>query len=182
MILSTIGRGRVQVATFYDINTYWTDLWSVNILRWILCQECQHFWVLSSKCYLSVSVTFLYNFFGRRKSFLWGHWYPCFGLLVTSPLGFKASSRFQSRSGQLYLHLVEANFLAASMVGKLFSSTYLQAGISGTRNLDLLCRHYLTMWDQADALPTELCRLGFCICHFSMTAPPTLIQLHAIDK
>ena len=21
---------------------------------------------------------------------LWGHWYPCFGLLVTSPLGFKA--------------------------------------------------------------------------------------------
>ena len=22
--------------------------------------------------------------------FLWGHWYPCFGLLVTSPLGFKA--------------------------------------------------------------------------------------------
>ena len=24
------------------------------------------------------------------SSFLWGHWYPCFGLLVTSPLGFKA--------------------------------------------------------------------------------------------
>ena len=22
--------------------------------------------------------------------FLWGHWYPCYGLLVTSPLGFKA--------------------------------------------------------------------------------------------
>ena len=21
---------------------------------------------------------------------LWGHWYPCFGLLVTSPMGFKA--------------------------------------------------------------------------------------------
>ena len=20
----------------------------------------------------------------------WGHWYPCFGFLVTSPLGFKA--------------------------------------------------------------------------------------------
>ena len=26
----------------------------------------------------------------RHKSFLWDHWYPCFGLLVTSPLGFKA--------------------------------------------------------------------------------------------
>ena len=23
------------------------------------------------------------------KCFLWGHWYPCFGLLVMSPLGFK---------------------------------------------------------------------------------------------
>ena len=23
-------------------------------------------------------------------SFFWGHWYPCFGFLVTSPLGFKA--------------------------------------------------------------------------------------------
>ena len=27
-----------------------------------------------------------------KKKFLaiWGHWYPCFGFLVTSPLGFKA--------------------------------------------------------------------------------------------
>ena len=22
--------------------------------------------------------------------YFWGHWYPCFGFLVTSPLGFKA--------------------------------------------------------------------------------------------
>ena len=28
--------------------------------------------------------------FGGHESFLWGHWYPCFGLLVTSTLGFKA--------------------------------------------------------------------------------------------
>ena len=26
----------------------------------------------------------------RTSSFLWGYWYPCFGLLLTSPLGFKA--------------------------------------------------------------------------------------------
>ena len=26
----------------------------------------------------------------RTLVLLWGHWYPCFGLLVTSPLGFKA--------------------------------------------------------------------------------------------
>ena len=27
---------------------------------------------------------------GGHKFFLWGHWYPCFRLLVTSTLGFKA--------------------------------------------------------------------------------------------
>ena len=27
---------------------------------------------------------------GGHKSFLWGHWYPCFRLLITSALGFKA--------------------------------------------------------------------------------------------
>ena len=25
-----------------------------------------------------------------HMSYYWGHWYPCFGFLVTSPLGFKA--------------------------------------------------------------------------------------------
>ena len=28
--------------------------------------------------------------FWRTHIFVWGHWYPCFGFLVTSPLGFKA--------------------------------------------------------------------------------------------
>ena len=27
---------------------------------------------------------------GRTHVLFWGHWYPCFGFLVTSPLGFKA--------------------------------------------------------------------------------------------
>ena len=31
-----------------------------------------------------------FSIFGGHMSFLWGHWYPCFGLLVTSPLGSKA--------------------------------------------------------------------------------------------
>ena len=32
------------------------------------------------------------TFFCRTHSHVpfWGHWYPCFGFLVTSPLGFKA--------------------------------------------------------------------------------------------
>ena len=32
----------------------------------------------------------LFLLFGGHKSFLWGHWYPCFGLLVMCSLGFKA--------------------------------------------------------------------------------------------
>ena len=38
-------------------------------------------------------VKFFHSFkkiFGRHKPLLWGHWYLCFWLLVTSPLGFKA--------------------------------------------------------------------------------------------
>ena len=33
----------------------------------------------------------LFIIFGGHKSFLWGYCYPCSGLLVKSPLGFKAS-------------------------------------------------------------------------------------------
>ena len=32
---------------------------------------------------------FFENYFGRHQSFLLGHWYPCFGLLVASALGLK---------------------------------------------------------------------------------------------
>ena len=39
------------------------------------------------------SQTFLKPDFGGHKSFLWFHWYPCFGLLVTSSLGFKVRNR-----------------------------------------------------------------------------------------
>ena len=32
---------------------------------------------------------FFFQIFVGHMSFLWGYWYPCFGLLVTSALGFK---------------------------------------------------------------------------------------------
>ena len=48
--------------------------------------------------------SFFFKVFGRHMSFFWGHWYPCFGFLVTSPLGFKA------RVGSaLYAIFAEAN-------------------------------------------------------------------------
>ena len=54
-----------------------------------------------------------------------------------SPLGFKA------RVGSPDLCLIEtpADLLVASMVAKLFSSMYLQAGIAGARSWDLADEH-----------------------------------------
>ena len=53
-----------------------------------------------------------------------------------------------------------ANLLVVSKAAKLFSSMYLWAGIGGARNWHLSCHYCFTVWDQADALPTELCPLG----------------------
>ena len=39
---------------------------------------------------MHVQKLFLRKIFGGHMSFLWGHWYPCFGLLVMPALGFKA--------------------------------------------------------------------------------------------
>ena len=54
-----------------------------------------------------------------------------------------------------------ADLLVANMAAKIFSSTYLWAGIGGAENWDLSSCHWVTVWDQADALLTELCRPGW---------------------
>ena len=54
-----------------------------------------------------------------------------------------------------------SDLLVASMAAKPFSSMYLWAGIGRAQNWDLSCHCHLTVCDQPDALPTELCRLGF---------------------
>ena len=85
-------------------------------------------------------------------SFLWGHWYHCFGLLVTSALSFKARidlllvcfltcALFRFTSGATATYL-----LMASMAAELFWPTYLwpsdvSQSISGTlaQTRDLAC-------------------------------------------
>ena len=47
---------------------------------------------------------FFFKVFGGHMSFFGGHWYPCFGFLVTSLLGFKA------RVGCL-IRIAEANVM-----------------------------------------------------------------------
>ena len=114
----------------------------------------------------------LFLIFGGHKSFLWGKWYSCFGLQVMSPLGFKARVGslicIWERCTVLVTHSLRftsgatpADLLATSMADRPFSSTCLWAGIGGDQNWDLLCLCCLTVWDQADTLLTELCRLGF---------------------
>ena len=50
--------------------------------------------------------TFL-KVFGGHMSFFWGHWYPCFGFLVTSPLGIfvEANVMHISQDPPLVLHV-----------------------------------------------------------------------------
>ena len=75
---------------------------------------------------------FFFKHFGGHMSFLWGHWYPCFGLLVTSALGFKA--RVDSLACFLACVLFRrftsgatpANLLTASMAAEPLWPTYLQ--------------------------------------------------------
>ena len=44
--------------------------------------------ITAHECYFDVN--FFKVFFLSDTFTFWGHWYPCFGILVTSPLGFKA--------------------------------------------------------------------------------------------
>ena len=54
--------------------------WRLDQRRWRQGNKFKHFMVSSTRVI----------FFFGHMSFFGGHWYPCFGFLVTSPLGFKA--------------------------------------------------------------------------------------------
>ena len=73
----------------------WVSLWpDVNLIcnkRIKICSGAQfetqrHTFEICNIFYF----IFFFKVFGGHMSFFWGHWYPCFGFLVMSPLGFKA--------------------------------------------------------------------------------------------
>ena len=112
---------------------------------------------------------FFLKFFGGHESFLWGHWYPCFGLLVTSALGFKArvgSALFKLSGGvRVTLHIPWDSPLVRHLPTSWWPAW------QPSRLFHIPARHWwdlkagaimlpLTVWDQADALLTELSRLG----------------------
>ena len=51
-----------------------------------------------------LNIIFFFKSFWQTHVHFWGHWYPCFGFLVTSPQGFKA------RVGCL-IRIAEANVM-----------------------------------------------------------------------
>ena len=74
--------------------------------------------------------TFFKIFLGGRMSFLWNHRYPWFGLLVISPLGFKARVCSLIHAWwrcTCYTSLdIHIWCITTSMAAKPFSSMYLQ--------------------------------------------------------
>ena len=89
----------VAVMTHFRLNFLFHQRVS---FRWILRNHHLHSICTYSKMHVGFG---FFGFFWRTwVLFLWGHWYPCFGLLVTSPLGFKArvgSALFELSGGVL---------------------------------------------------------------------------------
>ena len=110
-----------------------------------------------------------YFFIKKVYPFSWGHWYPFLNfwwhiLWVSKPLWtalFALGGDIQvTHSIRFNSGATPADILVARMAAKPFSLTYLWASIVGAWNWDLSCCHYLTVRDQPDVLPTDLCRLG----------------------
>ena len=93
--------------------------------------------------------------FGRHESFFWGHWCPCFGLLVISPLGLKKewAALFTLGRGTYTTHFLRftsgstpAYLLVSSMAAKPISFTYLWPDIGGTQTSDILLHSQKLYW------------------------------------
>ena len=122
--------------------------------------------------------------FGGHESFLWGHWYLCFELLVTYPLGFKArvgSALFELSGG---IHVMLHVPWDLPLVRHLPTSWW--PAWQPSRLFHIPARHWLeskpgammpplTVWDQADPLPTELSRLGWSLIISECWSKTTLL-------
>ena len=81
-VISRMGTSK-DISEFFFLLSKRKDFLSPANFREIYISENSTFIHFNSK------LNFFKNIFGWHKSFLWGHWYPRFGLLM-SPLGFKA--------------------------------------------------------------------------------------------
>ena len=90
--------------------------------------------MLFGRCFFQI---FVLNF-GGHKSFLWDHWYPCSGLLVMSPMGYKARvGSLICTQGRCTCY-ISPWFTSGAIPADLLAD--LGSGIYGVRNGDLSCR------------------------------------------
>ena len=130
------------------------DVWkhSAKLHYWHFTIYHSLFWYIISPVFSvfgkGEEVEFFLKNFGGHESFLWGNGYPCCGLLVTSPLGFKArvgslictwQRHMCYTSPEIHLWCDTCWPLGSQYGGWAVSSTYLW-GIGGTRNRELSCR------------------------------------------
>ena len=102
---------------------------------------------IASKCSCFTDMPFRKLLFGGHQSFSWNHWCPCFGLLVTPALGFKARVDLLTcvfhglhvMITQIHLRSVTpADILATGMAAKSLTHIIFQAAcVSRTRDISL---------------------------------------------
>ena len=92
--------------------------------------------------------------FWRTLVLLWGHWYPCFGLLVTSVLGFKARASsfintwWKCMLPEIYLWCNTWRPLGSQHGSRsIVIPTYLQISIGGAWD-QYLSGQWLIMWNK----------------------------------
>ena len=105
----------------------------------------------------------LFVYFCWTHIHFWGHWYPCFGLLVTSPVGLKArvGSLIWTLRRHMWYTFLEIHLLcntSASVYGQ-HSSWSLSPHACFSRGRMLDSNHRPPAW-QADALTTRPQRPG----------------------
>ena len=98
--------------------------------------------------------TFFKKHFGGYQSFLWGHWYPCFGLLAISVVVCQGGSltcmllhlhAVDSSDSPLVWHLLTSWCSAWQLHRFIHILAHIYSSIGGTRTWDQECRqtHYL---------------------------------------
>ena len=109
--------------------------------------------------------TFFKNIFGEHPFFLWDLWYPCFRLLMTSALGFKARlglflvcfghlcTTTDCWDSPLVRHLL-TSWLPAWLPSH-FRSTYSYLSITGGSSPGSSVPLPYSVWQELDWLPTS---------------------------
>ena len=110
----------------------------------------------------NITSFFLKKVSGGHESFLWGYWYPCFGLLVMSPLGFKVrvESLIDTWPRRTFYTFPEIHLWCNTWqpLGGLYGSKVNLLHIPKTRHW--WGSNGILITSQANDLLNELCQLG----------------------